>query len=429
MRIGIFTDRYLPQIDGVAFSIETFRVEMERLGHEVYVFAPRPSWRYKEQSSRIIRFAAVKGLFFDDYLTSFFFPPAAMKQVEKLHLDVVHFQTPSQIGLLGAYYAIRNKIPLVTTYHTDLFEYVKHYPQVLPGTIALAMLAPVITGGGMGEYRQVMSSITPERSVDRWNQKIVVRGLTLLHDHCNLVIVPSKKIERQLKSWRTKSRIEVLPTGVDKIVTTRRDITDARKKFGLADTDQVVLFVGRIGTEKNIGLLIDAFVLVAKKNPRAKLVIAGNGDDIDKFRAQAAGTPYADRIVFTGYIDRHKLGGLYGASSVLGFPSRTDTQGMVVNEAACAGLPIVMVDTQISEVVINHDNGLFARPTARDFAAKLTKILNDPKLHAKMSERSMELASHVSAGKQAVKLLRLYEETIEKYRDTNAKITSPSRQL
>jgi 1,2-diacylglycerol 3-alpha-glucosyltransferase len=417
MRIGIFSDRYLPQTDGISFSIEHFRVELEKLGHEVYIFAPSPSWRYKERSKHIIRFAAVKGLFFDDWLTSVFFPPQALKEIEKLNLDIIHYQTPSQIGLLGAYYAIRNHIPLVTTYHTDLFEYVKHYPQVLPGSIALSLMAPIITGGGMGEYRQALASVTPERSVDKWNQKIVVHGLTLLHNHCDLVITPSRKIEKQLRSWKTTSRIEILPTGVDKITTTKREITLTRKKYGLKPSDKVILLVCRIGTEKNIDLLIKSFEIVANQLPEAKLVIAGPGDDLEHYQEQAAQTTCADRIIFTGFVDHHKLGSLYGAANVFAFPSVTDTQGMTVNEAACAGLPIVMVDREISEVMASGQNGYFARNAPRDFAAKLIAVLTNDKLHKRFSERSVELAAEVSASQQAAKLLRLYQETIERHHE------------
>src|SRR6266404_6300358 len=114
MRIGIFSDRYLPQTDGVSYSIETFRVELEKLGHEVFVFAPRPSWRYKERSKRVIRFAAIKGMVWEDLLTSFYFPPQALKQIEKLNLDIIHYQTPGPVGLLGAYYALKYHMPLVT---------------------------------------------------------------------------------------------------------------------------------------------------------------------------------------------------------------------------------------------------------------------------------------------------------------------------
>jgi glycosyltransferase involved in cell wall biosynthesis len=254
MRIGFFSDRYLPLTDGIAYSIESFRVELEALGHEVYIFAPKPNLRYKEPSPHIIRFPAVKGLFWEDYMSSFFFPPQVIKQVEKLNLDIIHFHTPGQLGMFGAYFALRHNIPLVTTYHTDLYEYVKHYPAVLPGTIALSMLAPVITGGGMDEYRTALSSIKPQRSVDDWNQKIVERGVTLIHNHCDLVIAPSVKMERQLKGWKTIPPIAILPTGVDEITTNSAKIDEVRAQFGLSTHDQIILFVGRIGTEKNISL-------------------------------------------------------------------------------------------------------------------------------------------------------------------------------
>jgi 1,2-diacylglycerol 3-alpha-glucosyltransferase len=417
MRIGFFTDRYLPQTDGIVYSIETFRTELEALGHEVYVIAPAPGLRYKEVHKHVVRFPAVKGLFFEDYLTSLFFPPQATRRLDKLKLDVIHYHTPSPLGLLGAYYAIRNNIPLVTTYHTDLFEYVKHYPSVLPGTIALSLLAPVVTGGGLPEYRTSLSSIKPERDIDRWNQKIVERGVTLVHNHCDAVITPSLKMEHQLQSWKTKSKIVTLPTGVEKITTTSRDIAAVRHKYGLGPSDEVVLFVGRIGGEKNVELLLAAFNIVAAKRPNSKLILAGEGPDRKELMDRLSKTPLRDRVIFTGHIPRGQLGALYAVSSLFAFPSMADTQGLVVNEAACAGLPIVMVDHEVAEVVHNHQNGLFARNNPRDFAAKIIAILKDPKRHEAMSRRSVELGQEFTPGKQAAKLLRLYQEVIARHHE------------
>jgi 1,2-diacylglycerol 3-alpha-glucosyltransferase len=418
MRIGIFSDRYLPQTDGVSYSIEHFRTELEKLGHEVYIFAPSPNWRYKEPSKRIIRFAAVKGLFWDDNLTSLFFPPQVMRQIDKLKLDIIHTQTPGQIGVLGAYYALRNRIPLVTTYHTDLYEYVQHYPQTIPATIMLSLLIPIVTGGGISEYRTALESMKPERSMLKWGQKSVAKNMTQLHNHCDLVISPSIKIANQLKSWHTTSRIAILPTGVNRLESTERDITAVRRKYLISPEDQLILSVGRVGTEKNIGLLIRAFATIGRRNPDAKLMIVGSGDDLELFRKQAAASPYADRIIFTGRIEQPKLGAIYELADVLGFPSLTDTQGMVVNEAAAAGVPIVMIDSDISEVLKDGENGYIARNSARDFAAKIMRILTKNTLHNEMSKRSFELASELTPSKQAVKLLRLYEETIEHYSDS-----------
>jgi hypothetical protein len=117
-----------------------------------------------------------------------------MRQIDKLNLDIIHYQTPAKSASWGCTTALQKHLPIVTTYHTDLYEYVKHYPKVFPGTIISRSLARMITRGKLDEFRQAFSSIKPERSVDIWNQKIVVRGITLIHNHCDLVITPSSKI-------------------------------------------------------------------------------------------------------------------------------------------------------------------------------------------------------------------------------------------
>jgi 1,2-diacylglycerol 3-alpha-glucosyltransferase len=420
MRIGFFTDNYLPSRDGIAISVETSRQQLEAMGHEVYIIAPAPNLRYREKSKRITRFPAFKGLFYDDYLTSLFFPPQALHRIDKMKLDIVHYHTPGQVGFLGAYYALRNKLPLVTTYHTDLYEYVTHYKNALPGAIALSLMAPIVTGGGLPEYRTALSSIKPERNVDKWNQKIVERGVTMIHNACDEVIAPSRKIERKLKSWHASSPITILPSGVDPIPATRRQISQWRDKLDLPEGTPVIAFVGRLGTEKNLDLLIKAFDILTKKLPEARLlVVGGTGSQTET----ASGTVMAetrsrynsDKIIFTGYVPHEELGGLYGLSTVFAFPSQTDTQGLVLNEAALAGLPIVMIDHDMTEIVKSGQNGLFAKATPRDFAQKLLAVLNSPEDQLKMGRRSVELASEYSASQQAVKLLRLYQEVIERH--------------
>lgn len=415
MKIGYFTDSYLPKADGISFSIENFRQALEAQGHEVYIFAARPSLRYRESSKRIIRFPAIKGLFYDGYLTTLFFPPREARKIEKLNLDIIHFHTPGQVGLLGAYYALHNDIPLVTTYHTDLYEYVKHYPSVLAGTIGLSMLTPIITGGGMNDYRSALGSIRPEKTIDRWNQKLVQRNLTMIHNYCDLVIAPSVKIQRQLEHWQTTSRLTTLPTGIDKLETTPAEITQFRRQYKIKPSDEVVLFVGRIGTEKNIGLLIQCFDQVVRARPDAKLLIVGAGDDLEKFQDEASQCLHGDRIIFTGHIPRQRLGAIYASAKLFAFPSLTDTQGLAVNEAAQAGLPIVMVDHDISEVVISGQNGYYSKDDPAQLAKKIISILRDPARQKRFAARSAELAQNVTIPLQARKLSQLYEQTISQH--------------
>jgi 1,2-diacylglycerol 3-alpha-glucosyltransferase len=283
----------------------------------------------------------------------------------------------------------------------------------------LSLLAPVITRGKMEEFRQAFSSIKPERSLDIWHQKMLVRGITLAHNHCDLVITPSQKFQKQLKSWKTRAKITTLPTGVDKITSKPKDIETIKTKYGFRPSDKIILLVCRIGTEKNISLLIKAFDAIGAKVPNAKLVIIGPGDDLNLFKTEAAATKFPDRIIFTGYIPYQELGAFYDTASLFAFPSLADTQGLAVNEAACAGLPVVMVDREISEVVVNNENGFYAKNSPRDFANKIIQILTNEPLHRRMSKRSVELAKEVSAAKQAKKLADLYAETLQNHPHQN----------
>jgi len=425
VRIGFFSDRYLPFTDGIAYSMEGARCELEALGHEVYIFAPKPTRRYREESPRVTRFPAVKGVFFDDYRFSVFYPPQARRRVDRLELDLVHFHTPGQLGMFGAYYALRHGIPLVTTYHTDLYEYVVHYPAVLPGVIALSVLAPFATGCGRDGYRTSLSCVKPERSIDRWNQRIVERGMTLIHNRCDLVITPSGKMEEQLNGWNTTSRIATLPSGVDEIPATDAAVAQVRAEFGIAEDERVVLYVGRIGTEKNLGLLIDAFAYVAARCPRARLVLVGPGDEDGRFRAQAAASAYAERITFTGRMERARLGGFYRLADVFAFPSMGDTQALVVNEAACAATPVVMVDRKISQVVEDGVSGLFAANTVEDFADKISILLKEPQRAAEMGRVARLRAGKLTSRAQGAELARLYEETVSRSRVSPAGPVSP----
>jgi 1,2-diacylglycerol 3-alpha-glucosyltransferase len=415
MRIGLFTDRYLPQTDGVSVAVEILRVELEKLGHEVYIFAPKPSFRYKEESSRIIRVPGIKGLWgMDEHYTTFFSPRNIMRDIEKLNLDIFHVHTPAQLGLLGVYSAIRSKKPLLSTYHTDIMAYTKHYAswETLPGVMAITTHTTAMAGGKLNDYKKTVRSLRPSRNLVKWHQKMIINALTQVHDCCDVVIAPSEKIRIQLAKLKSKTPVVNLPTGVDKIQTSKADISRWRDKLALGEEDKVVLAVGRVGTEKNLGLLIKAFEIVADKNAHAKLVIVGPGehDDVEAYKSQAAATKFADRIIFAGAVDRQELGAIYSLSTVLGFPSMTDTQGLVVNEAEAAGLPVVLTDRLITEVVVDGKDGYVANASAKDLAKKLLKILSDPKLHDDLSRNGAEIAKQFSVERQVKKLVSLYEQ-------------------
>lgn len=413
MRIGFFSDFYLPRQDGVAYSIETFRTQLEAMGHEVFVFAPKPPGRHREKSDRIIRLPSLPNYFIHNARTGVFLPPLVQRKIGKQRLDLIHFHTPSPIGLLGAYVATKNNLPLVTTYHSDLYQYVSHYPALFPGVLALSLVAPLAVGSHAQDFETALSMMKPERKIETWNKKIVQRMMTVVHNRCDLILAPSHKIALQLKGWGTTPPIEVLPTGVDALPASDEAVAEFCQHYNISASDEVILFVGRLGSEKNVELLIHAFQLVWANRPQAKLMLVGDDKNRTQLQRLARSLGLAKRIIFTGYIERQQLGPAYRAAQVFAFPSRTDTQGLVIHEAAWAGLPIVMSDPLITEVVKHRVNGLIVRNDARHFARALIELLANPSRRQAMGGASQELAAQFSASNQATKLLRLYERLIQ----------------
>lgn len=412
MRIGIFSDYYTPQINGVVAVINILESKFKQLGHEVIIFAPKPL-RYKETKQNVVRFPAIQGLFYDDYLTSVFFPALELRKIKKKKLDVVLVLTPSQIGLLGIAAAKKFNIPLVTQYSTDVFEYVKLYPQALPGVIALTGITTFSLKGGSRNLINIAKDLRSQKKINmNFSQNLVKNSVTVMHNNCDAVIALSRKKQKQLHQWKTQSRIELLPTGVDQIPPTP-EAPKIREKLSIPADAKVILYVGRIAAEKNLDLLVNCFDYVADALPKARLLMVGDYEYRPILEAKAATKRHADKIIFTGAIPRNQLGDYYAAGDVFAFPSTTDTQGLVLHEAAMASLPLVLVDRDLSEIMIPNQTGMFARNNPRSLANTLIKILSlDKKSYNAMSQAVRDRASQFSELEQTRKMARLFEELI-----------------
>lgn len=428
MRIGLFTDTYRPTINGIVFVVETLKNQLESLGHEVYVFCPArtivPSRKreYMNEDDHIIRLSSFKSGFFDDFDIALFFPPTMLKRIKELELDVVHIFTPSQIGLLGINAAVKQDTPLVVQHCTDLYEFVEHYPSVLPGALALVgLIFPMSVKLNGKDIREIIKLYRPRAGATKWNRAIISKAITMLYSKADATIALSRKSYRQLKSWQDKAYrydLTLMPNGVNSIPTpSSASLTAFRERFGLSEKDEVFGFVGRLGEEKNLPILIKAMDRVGRERPHAKLLFVGDFEYRAKLERMAAESKFPDRIVFTGSMPREDLGVAYAALDVFTFPSLKDTQGWVLHEAAHAHLPIVLIDREVSEVVEDGQNGYFAKNNATDVARKITDLLKSRAKRTKFGARSKELAAKYTEKKQVKKLEKLYENVIEHHHE------------
>jgi glycosyltransferase involved in cell wall biosynthesis len=425
MRIGLFTDTYRPSINGIVFVVESLKRELEAQGHVVYVFCParsiRPSKHAEmlDEDEHIVRFPSIKGAFYDDYDTSIFFPPRVLNQIRDLDLDVIHFFTPGQIGLMGVNAGIRCNVPLVAQHCTDLREYVEHYRDgmLLPGVLALVSLLPFAVKVDGKDIREIMKMYRPRRGSVQWNIDIVERMVTLIYSKCDAVIALSRKSQHQLESWQINDKyrypVTLMPNGVDPLPKpTTAKLQAFRELWNIADTDEVFGFVGRLGSEKNLEVLIAAAEILVARRPNAKLLFIGDFEYRETLEEIAASSSCPDRVVFTGALPREELGAVYGAMKVFAFPSLTDTQGWAVHEAALSGLPLVLVDKELSEVVEDGKNGYLVDNDAESIATAIETLLSDPEKLASFGAHSRTLARKFTEKRQVTKLAKLYERSI-----------------
>lgn len=412
MKIGLFTDTYHPSMNGIIVVVDIMKQNLEALGHEVYIVAPASSlrwWRFPEK--HVIRFAGVRGLFFSESMQSIFFPPKQRRRIAKLGLDAIIFFTPAQIGLMGAYVAISEGIPLIAQYSTDLAEYAEHYPALMPGVLALSTTLPFVLRSKPIDLIKVTKKLVMDNDdKTSWQAYTAQVIMTFLHNSCDAVVSVSPKVTEMLEAWDTTSLIELIPTGVDPGEINPKKVVNLRNKYGLKTSDIVLLSLGRVAKEKNIDLLIDALPEVLKSVPNTRLVIVGDFDYRHILEKKVKSMNLSKAVVFTGRVSLIDRWDYYALADIFCFPSLTDTQALVVNEAALVGLPIVWCDNDINEVLQDKVSGLHSPPKPRAYASALVELAKDEKLRKRYGHNALTRAKKISEKNQTLKMVKLIEK-------------------
>jgi glycosyltransferase involved in cell wall biosynthesis len=383
VRIGFFTDSYLPATHGVEVSIETFRVNLEKAGHDVFVYAPAVPG-YVDANQRVFRLKSIRVI--DNPEMRMALPmveDGSVRALTRVPLDIVHVHTPFTIGLLGKYIATHQHIPIIYTHHTHYPEYAKAY---LKERVVLPFLA---------------------RSLSAWFSNV-----------SDAVIAPSPKIQTLLRAYGVHKPIYVLPTGIRlqqfrKTRARARRARALRMRLGIAPGSEVLIFVGRLGREKNIEFLIRAFAELRKMRRMVIFVLVGDGPIRDRLRALVTRLGLSEATIFTGPVAHAEMAGYYQAANLFVFSSLTDTQGIVVLEAIASGLPVVALrDRAFTSIVKNGRNGVLLQPGASPvrFAGRVAALLENQTQWRRFSAASVRIAQGFSEEEQARKLTRLYEK-------------------
>ena len=310
MRIGLFTDTYFPQVSGVATSIRTLKTELEKQGHDVFIFTTTDKDVNRYEDWQIIRIPSVPFFAFKDRRFAYRGFSKALEIAKQYQLDIIHTQTEFSLGMLGIWIARELKIPVIHTYHTQYEDYV-HY-------IAKGML------------------IRPSMV------KYLVRGF--LHD-VDGVICPSEIVRDLLSDYKVKVEKRVIPTGIELAKFERPEIKqenliELRSKLGIQDDEKMLLSLSRISYEKNIQAVLAAFAEVLKED-KVKLVVAGDGPYLDDLKEQVKKLEIQDSVIFTGMITPSETALYYKAADFFISASTSETQGLTYLESLASGTPVI----------------------------------------------------------------------------------------
>ena len=330
MRIGLFTDSYRPAQNGVVVVVDVTRRELEKMGHEVYVFAPSANLlnqvaEVDKNDDHLIHFPTIRGAGFKEGQLSVFFPPHLLNKVRDLKIDVLHFFTAGQMALFCCYAARKTGAALIGQHCTDTYEYSDSYKLLKVGYAAMCALMPAAVEMTPKQRLDFATLYAFKKDSDNWGKRLVAGMLALWYQACDSVIAVSKKSAQQLQMIADRNdvtlNLSIIPTGVNPPSPVTDDEVDAfRHEFNIQSDDEVVIYFGRLGQEKNLAMLIPTIERVLQKRPKAKLVYAGDWEYRATLEKLAFESPARDRIVFTGRYERSQIGILNAISKIYVFP-------------------------------------------------------------------------------------------------------------
>ncbi|MCI6266126.1 MAG: glycosyltransferase, partial [Erysipelotrichaceae bacterium] len=392
MRIGIFTDTYVPYINGVTTSVLMLKKALEQKGHIVYIVTVNAeNMQYQfEENGKVIRIPGIPiGIY--DYRLAGIYPIKAIKIIKKWNLDIIHSQTEFGIGTFARILSKQLRIPLVHTYHTMYEDYV-HY----------------ITHGYFNR-----------------SSKKIVEYLTLFYCDKTIseLVVPTKKAYELFKQkYKVDRNVYIVPTGIDvekfyREKNPKLNVSKKRMELGLEVDDFVILFVGRIGTEKNIDLLLSAMRSLVGVSSSIKLLIVGDGPDLEGYQKYVLKNHLEKQVIFTGKVPWDKISEYYLIADVFTTASHTETQGLTVIEAMAASLPVVCIDDEsFTDTVIHNLNGMIFR-NKREYRKCILALFQDRNLLSRLSSQARISAETHSSKYFAEQIIDVYRIAIKGYSD------------
>jgi glycosyltransferase involved in cell wall biosynthesis len=372
MRIALFTETFLPKVDGIVTRLCHTISHLQANGHEVLIFSPNGGLAEFKGA----RICGIDGFPLPLYpeLKLAIPRPEIGTALEAFRPDLIHIVNPAVLGLGGLFYSKWLRLPLVASYHTHLPEYLKYY--------------------GLS-----------------WLEGLLWELLKAGHNQAQLNLCTSTAMVETL-SIKGIERTALWQRGVDIETFHPRLRSDAmRQRLSQGHPDSpLLLYVGRLSAEKEI----DRIKPVLATMPQARLALVGDGPHRQDLERHFAGTA----THFVGYLGGQELGAAFASADAFVFPSRTETLGLVLLEAMAAGCPVVAARSGgIPDIVQDGVNGYLFDPNDDRGAITATqKLLANPAERETLRHNARQEAERWGWAAATLQLEQYYQQVLTSHR-------------
>ena len=386
MKIAIFTETYPPYINGVATQSYMLKKMYEELGHEVLVVTVGSE---KQRKTKLVDGVVyVPGILLKKlYKYRVAIPIGNMRKKFPINFkpDVIHIQNEFGIGEIGLEVAKKEHVPVVYTLHTEYDKFLFYI--------------------GLKHFTE-------------FSRNISAKYFTRFSKNATIITSMSAKAQAYIDRQKVDKKVVVLSNAVEykKFLPTPERIAfreEFRKKYGIADSTKLFVFVGRIGAEKNISELIDNFMYCDFPRDLARLVVIGGGPDLEYLRNKVASKGFEDRIYLLGPIEHTQIPKYLHAMDYYTTASLSEMHSLSMLEAMASGLfALVKHDAPNENQIISGKNG-YQWDSKEDFKQVFSRVLNMSKEEQEQLKANvLEYSKNNDFKKQAQELIKIYERAI-----------------
>lgn len=371
MKIAIFTDTYIPQVNGVAKTLNRFTNYLSENGHSYHVFSPEDHGETSTED--VTRLKSVPFKIYPECKISLPNFSKIKKKLKEFNPDIIHIATPFTIGLCGLQIAKKLNIPLVASYHTN-FDYYLHYYKLT------------------------------------YLENVLWKYLDWFHRPTKKIFVPSKDTLHHLNG-KGFNNLSVWTHGVDcSLFKPAEDKEEIKQKYQIT-SKYTICFVGRIAPEKDLDTLTNIMKYSKQRfGNQLTWVIVGDGPKKEEMMKKTG----TNQIIYTGYLQKNELAEIYSVSDVMVFPSDTETFGNVVLEAMACGTPVIGANAGgVKNIIRDYSTGILCEPkNTLSFCRAIEECLQQTNMLDRMSKKARDYAVTQDWNSILNALVMEYEEIV-----------------